>query len=160
MRYSDMGFEIDNRDVYIQGAFNYLRYHPMGGNFEYLASGGGYPHNCFVNALLYGGIFGGSILIVMYFVQLIMVIKVVYNYVVKKSGSTMLLVFSLAYLTYMVNSLVHNASLVAGNEMFFLLWAAVVSLLDTLEIKEPIPERKNRIKKLLKRILLLKTRSI
>jgi len=29
--------------------------------------------------------------------------------------------------------LVHNASLVAGNEMFFLLWAAVVSLLDTLE---------------------------
>lgn len=157
MRYSNMGFEIDNRDVYAKDALNYLRYNLMGGYSEYVAKGGGYPHNCFVNALLYGGIFGGSILIVMYFVQIWMVIKVMYNYVVKKSGSTMLLVFSLAYLTYMVNSLVHNASFAAGNEMFFLLWAAIVSLLET---KESIPERKSRIKKLLKRILLLKTRSI
>ena len=114
----------------------------MGGVFKYFASGGGYPHNCFVNALLYGGVFGGSILVVMYFVQLGMLIKVVYNYILKKRGSSMLLVFSLAYLTYMVNSVVHNASLAAGNEMFFLLWAAVVSLLDTIETKEPIPEKR------------------
>ena len=125
-----MGMEDDNRVENALNALKWVWHNPYGGASFYYASGGYYPHNVFVNALLYGGVFGGTVVIGILIAQLVKIGQVFFSYIKGKTDSTLLLVSCVAYLSYTMNSFFHNFSLVLGGEMIFLLWAMISSLLD------------------------------
>ena len=130
MRYAAIGMS-DNRRISIATeALDWILHNPIGGSSYFYSMGGYYPHNFFVNALLYGGIIGGLVLIGILFAQLIKIATIYISYYRKSAYTPLLLVTSSAYLCYTLNSFFHNYSLVLGGEMIFLLWAMVGSLKD------------------------------
>ena len=130
MRYSAEGIE-DNRRVSIAlDAIKWIINYPAGGANSFYEMGGYYPHNVLINAFLYGGIIGGSILLGILISQLCKIGGVVYYYFQEERYSLLLLACCFAYLCYTFNSFFHNYSLVFGGEMIFLLWAMIVSLKD------------------------------
>ena len=145
MRYATKGMDDTRRITLARNAIAWFFSHPMGGASQYFAMGGGYPHNFFVNALLYGGIFGGSVLIGILFVQLYRIWKIISSYLRIESISSLLLVCCFAYLCYTFNSFFHNFSLVTGGEMIFLLWAMIGSLYNS-EIRN-LNSRENQLDK-------------
>ena len=130
MRYVSLGLKDEKRIDYVFDALKWVQHHPMGGASSYYALGGEYPHNFFVNAFLYGGVFGGLILTGILIVQLIKIAQITLSFIKKDTRFPLLLVSCLAYLCYTMNSFFHNYSLVFGGEMIFLLWAMISSLLD------------------------------
>lgn len=130
LRYTSMGMEDDNRIEHALNALKWVWHNPYGGASFYYDSGGYYPHNVFANALLYGGVFGGTVVIGILMVQLVKIGQVCLSYIQGKTKSVLLVVSCMAYLCYTINSFFHNFSLVLGGEMIFLLWAMISSLLD------------------------------
>lgn len=132
-RYMTVGIDDSLRANLARSGFDFFLNNPLGGSNEYYASGGYYPHNLIVNAFLYGGLFGGAVLLVIIVTQLVLVFRVFFDYCFRSKHSSLLLAFCVAYLCYTINSFVHNASLALGSEMFFMLWAVIVSLLSLEE---------------------------
>lgn len=129
-RYSTLGMSDRKRISIATDAISWVLHNPIGGKSYYYAMGGYYPHNFFANALLFGGIIGGGILIGILFVQLSKIINIVSGYYKSSTYSPLLIAICMAYLCYTINSLFHNYSLVTGGEMIFLLWAMIGSLKD------------------------------
>lgn len=128
MRYSTEGIE-DNRRVRIAlDAIKWIINYPAGGANSFYKMGGYYPHNVLINAFLYGGIIGGSILVGILFSQLFKIGRIIYCYFQQVKYSPMLLACCFAYLCYTLNSFLHNYSLVFAGETIFLLWAMIGSL--------------------------------
>lgn len=130
MRYSTMGLEMGGRENLTSNGWHYFINNPLGGIDAYHIAGNRDPHTIFVNAFLHGGLFGGIVLLGIIIVQSIKVGGVMIEAYTKKRHTQMLIVCSIAYLVYTLNSLAHNASLASGVPTFFLYWAAVVSLLE------------------------------
>lgn len=128
-RYASLGLEDEDRMRFAIDAIKWVLHNPMGGANYYYALGGYYPHNFFANAILYGGVFGGLVLIGIFIVQLVKITQATLSYF-RDTHSSLLLVLCLAYLCYMINSFFHNYSLVTGGEMIFLLWAMIGSQFD------------------------------
>lgn len=126
MRYATKGMTDENRTGFALDAIKWVLHNPMGGKNYYYALGGYYPHNFFANALLFGGVFGGIVLIGILIAQLVKVAQATVSYL-RDTHSSLLLVLCLAYLTYAMNSFFHNYSLATGGEMIFLLWAMIGS---------------------------------
>lgn len=137
-RYVAVGMMDERRVNAAVKAMEYVFNNPLGGSNDFFASGGYYPHNFFVNALLYGGVFGGTILIVLLLSQLLLIAKIIYANIVKNKYSSLIIVSCIAYLSYTINSFAHNASLVLGTEMFFLFWSMITALLS---IEDPPKEK-------------------
>lgn len=129
-RYVTQGMVDYDKIDQAKNALKWVMSNPLGGANSFYASGGYYPHNFFANALLYGGIFGGMVLIVIFFAQLVKIGKVFHSYMRGKTSSVLLVVLCVAYLCYTINSFSHNYSLVFGGEIIFLLWAMISSLLE------------------------------
>lgn len=130
MRYSSAGFNDDKRIDYAIDALKWVSHNLMGGANNYYSMGGYYPHNVFANAILYGGVFGGMVLIGILIVQLVKIGQVFLSYIKGNTDSLLLVVSCVVYLCYTMNSFFHNYSLVLGGEMIFLLWAMISSQLD------------------------------
>ena len=130
MRYSTYGFTDEHRGSLAANGWNYFLNHPFGGIYAFRAAGNVDPHNLFLNAFLYGGIIGGSIIILYIFYQLFFVGKVMYQTFLHGKYSSIILGFGLAYVDYTLNSMLHNLSLVYGDIMFFLLWGMVMALCE------------------------------
>ena len=128
LRYISAGVEDTRRIDNAINALNWLIRYPAGGANSFYDMGGYYPHNIFINALLYGGIIGGGILIGILFSQMYKIWGIMYSYYQKEKYSSLLLVCGIAYLCYTFNSFFHNYSLVFGGETIFLLWAMIGSL--------------------------------
>lgn len=129
-RYFSVGMSDNKRISIATDAFSWVLQNPIGGRSYYYDMGGYYSHNIFTNALLYGGIIGGGILIGILFVQIFKIINIVSAYFLRFTYSPLLLATCMAYLCYTLNSLFHNYSLVTGGEMILLLWAMIGSLKD------------------------------
>lgn len=129
-RYVEQGMVDYDKIESASNAIKWVLYNPMGGANYYYDSGGYYPHNIFANALLYGGIFGGMVLIGILIAQLVKIGKVFLSYTRGKTSSVLLVVSCVTYLCYTINSFSHNYSLVFGGEVIFLLWAMITSLLE------------------------------
>ena len=129
MRYSTVGFDYDRFELASNG-WNYFLNNPMGGIDAYHAAGNRDPHMVLVLAFLSGGLFGGIVAICILIGQLVVVLKIIIESYMKKKHSMDLIVFSIVYLCYTINSFLHNASLFTGDIMFFVLWAVVVALRD------------------------------
>jgi len=130
MRYSTIGLEDNYRRGFSKKGWEFFLANPLGGIYAFRAAGNIDPHNLFVNALLYGGLFGGVLILVYIVYQLVLVSKIMIDTYRSKKYSSLLLAFSLAYLCYTINSLFHNMSLLYGDVMYFLLWGGIVSLLE------------------------------
>ena len=118
------------REKLFTDGFNYFLEHPMGAYQQYVLEGHTQAHNVFVNALLFGGIFGGIIGIGIIIYQLVVIMEVILKALRKRINSTMLVVCSLAYLDYTLNSFFHNPSVLAGVSIYFVLWSMVVTLIQ------------------------------
>ena len=129
MRYSTVGFDYDRIQLASNG-WKYLLNNPMGGIEAFHAAGNRDPHLVFVLVFLYGGLLGGVVAIGILVSQIVTIIRILKESYLKKNHSNVLIVFSIVYLCYTINSFVHNASLFTGDIMFFVLWAVVVALCE------------------------------
>lgn len=129
-RYVEQGMIDYDKIDQAKNALKWVLHNPMGGANIFYDSGGYYPHNVFANALLYGGVFGGMVLIGILIAQLVKIGKVFRSYIKGKTKSILLVVICVTYLCYTINSFSHNYSLVFGGEMIFLLWAMITSMLE------------------------------
>lgn len=79
------------------------------------------PHNYFLNALITSGIIGGSIAIYLYIISFIKAAK----YTLKcKSNYTRIVASSVCI--YALGSFFHNASIISGDTLFFILYAIML----------------------------------
>lgn len=100
-------------------------------------TGGFLPHNFFLNALVFGGFLGGIVVIVLLFLILLRIYK---NVVSKKTTKTTCII-SIALLSILAQSFVHNMSLMSGDVFTFLLLGLMASSEDStdalfIELKE------------------------
>lgn len=139
MRYSTIGFTDIGRASLSRNGWNYFLDNIMGGIDAYHAAGNRDPHIILVNVFLHGGLFGGLVALWIIFYQVYLVAKVLFQSYKKKSHSILLDVFCLAYLCYIMNTFFHNTSLVSGDIMFFILWGAVIGIIELEKADTSIP---------------------
>lgn len=132
-RYTDQGLDDGGRSIYIDNALNYLAGNLLGGYFEYSATGAMPPHNLFINALLWGGVFGGSVLIVMLLRQIWQAVKVLITEM--KYLPAQCVFFGMLFLVYTGNSLLHNESVVTGSSTPWLYWAMFITYYEKYKYK-------------------------
>jgi hypothetical protein len=130
MRYSTLGTNTLTRRSLFRNGWLFFMDNPLGGYDAFEAAHLGHPHNLIMNSLLYGGLMGGIVILCLIGKQLVIIFKILHLSYIRKKYSLTLVVFCLAYFDYTLISLLHNASLVAGTPMFFLLWGAVSMLLE------------------------------
>ena len=129
------GFDSDGRSELRNVAWEYIFNNPFGGAFEFFDANNRPPHNYFTNAFLYGGIVGGICLIVLLILQVIRIFPyVIHN--PKTNNEQWAFIFGLMYIDLSINSMVHNASLVTAQSIYFYVcWGAFLAF-ATLEEKE------------------------
>lgn len=121
-RFGERGMEDPVREENYIKTLDYLLDHPFVAGVQRLrAEQGIYPHNLFLIAFAYGGIVGGTLILLILFWQ----IKPLWRVLRRKIADTNPVCFyaGLAYLGYTLNSLVHNRSIVTGDEVIWMLWA-------------------------------------
>jgi hypothetical protein len=121
-RLADEGFNDPGRERIYRLTIDYLMDYPLIGGLQRLrAMYGIYPHNLFLLAFAYGGFIGGLTIILILFWQF----KPLWRVLRRKIADTNPVCFftGLAYVAYTLNSLVHNRSIVTGDEVIWILWA-------------------------------------
>lgn len=139
------GFDMGGRESLRATAWEYIMSNPFGGFYEYNAIGYRHPHNFFVNAILYGGVFGGMAIIVLLIIQIIKIIPYLFKKATDENVQGAFL-WGLVYINYSINSLVHNASIVSGVFLFFVWWGAFLAF-SKLEVGNDITIKKIKIQK-------------
>lgn len=120
-RFADVGLKDAGRENIYSQTIDYIMDHPfIGGTHRLRAQYGIYPHNLFLLAFVYGGIIGGVTILLILFWQ----IKPLWRVLRRKIADTNPVCFfaGLAYVAYTLNSLVHNRSIVTGDEVIWMLW--------------------------------------
>lgn len=116
-RFTDFSVDDDLRSDIWNTAQTYIADNLMwGGPLHFLQKAGHFPHNFFYNALIYGGLLGGIFVIVVFFKIVIRVIKSL-----RKGSSSEEIVYAIALLSYLMQGMFHNASLVTGSVTIFVL---------------------------------------
>lgn len=116
-RFADFSVDDDLRSNIWDAAKNFIAENLMwGGPLHFLQKAGHFPHNFFLNALIYGGVIGGIFIIVVF-------LKIVYRVVraIRKGSSSEEIVYATALLSYLMQGMFHNASLVTGSVTIFVL---------------------------------------
>ena len=103
--------------------WDYFINHPLGAYYEYDFLGYPYPHNVFVNMFLTGGIFGGIAVLIMFFKQIVAIVKYLFRSM-RTRKITIASMWGLMFIAYSLNSITHNASIVFGTYDFFIFWGA------------------------------------
>ena len=83
------------------------------------------PHNIFLNAFVYGGLFSFISIMAILFIQAKTAFKVLSIKIDK--NSVLFLIFVCAWGVFTVNGFVHNRSIVTGEIMAWILWALMSS---------------------------------
>lgn len=129
-RYITQAMDRGGREGLAAGGWSFIEHHPLGGIMEFHALGNRDSHNLVTNAFLFGGIFGGIVVLLVIITQLWLIIKILYKSYQQHCYSFGLIAFSLMYLDFTLNSFFHNASLVTGNAFFFIAWGVVIPLYE------------------------------
>jgi len=87
-------------------------------------------HNIFLNAFIYSGILGGLIIIALYFIMLKKAMKAAFTYMKSSNGTTMSIFLGSALFIILLNSLLHNSSLVTGSEYIWILFMLLIKSLE------------------------------
>lgn len=120
-RFADIGINDSDREKNYGITIDYIMDHPIIGGLHRLhAMYDIYPHNLFLLAFCYGGIVGGFAIMLILFWQA----KPLWRVLKRKIADTNPVCFftALAYLAFTLNSMVHNRSIVTGDEVIWMLW--------------------------------------
>jgi len=120
-RFANIGINDSDREKNYGLTINYIMDHPIiGGSHRLHAMYNIYPHNLFLLAFCYGGFLGGFAIMLILFWQ----VKPLWRVLRRKVADTNPVCFftALAYLAYTLNSMVHNRSIVTGDEVIWMLW--------------------------------------
>lgn len=122
----NLGLSSTNRDVVYRTAFDFIRENWMwGGKYKMNPSGGASAHNLFLNAWIYGGFFGLLAILWLTVKQSIVSIKAFAH--MANSQNMFCIVSGLAFMGFTTNSMLHNASIVSGDLLIWLLWGCFVA---------------------------------
>ncbi len=122
-RITEIGLEDKGREDIYGDALNYYFDHPFfGGYHQFTHELETAPHNLILNAFIYGGIIGGLAIVAILFIQFKPIIKVFWQRINRKQS--LCFIAALAYTAYTLNSLLHNRSIVTGDVIIWMLWAA------------------------------------
>lgn len=103
--------------IYEQG-FNFILHHILFGGIEtFRAKAIFSPHNIFLNAFIYAGLFGGFIIVYVYLSQLR------YAYRLRHKASH--IIIGWMFISEMLNALAHNTSIITGDFLTWTLWGLV-----------------------------------
>ena len=113
-------FDLDSRENLYKSSRDYLSDNILVANMlDFYEKYGKYPHNLFYNAFIYGSFLGG---ILMLYVIVLMLIRTVMVLRKKTNDSNChIVIFACAFLAYTVCSLTHNASILSGDSLGWLL---------------------------------------
>lgn len=120
--FSESRFAEDNSDeprlMIYSGYISYLLEHPLWGGLNAPYKLLGYrPHNVVLNAFCYAGVLGGGVVLYLIFKQMMLSVGNI-----KKN---ICIGISLGFIAYTLNGMFHNASLVAGDVMLWVMWGAI-----------------------------------
>ena len=119
------GLNVTNRDSIYSRAFEYISNHALfGGWYKFLDTEHFYPHNMLINAWISGGFLGFLVVLVMTVKQFVEVARSFLSKMNSKVFSN--LVVGFAFVAFTMNSMLHNASIVAGDIVAWFLWGAFV----------------------------------
>lgn len=124
-RYATLGLDATNRDVLYRSAWQYINNYPFGCYFKF-KSEVGYPHNIFLNALIYGGFIGAIAIFIILFSQLKIAIPKLFKKI--SENNHVLILFSFIFIEYFAVSLTHNLSIVTGDITLWCFWAVIIIL--------------------------------
>lgn len=113
------GISDENRVSIFKNSIDWIIRHPLGGIYELQRIRP--PHNFFLNAWAYAGWLGGTIMILTLILQLKKILPIVF----RKYDKGLLIYFAVAYIGLVGNSMVHNVSIVTGDFLSWMTWAAV-----------------------------------
>ena len=121
----------DTRERLLRNGLNFVADNTMwGGPLAYMDANAGLPsHNFILNALIYGGLFGGIILIVLFAKILIKAIRLVFNKYKRNSSSFFC---AIALICFLLQGMFHNESLITGSTLLFVLFSLMLTS-DKLE---------------------------
>lgn len=116
-RFTDFSVDDDLRSNIWNTAETFISNNLMwGGPLHFLNIAGHFPHNFFFNALIYGGLIGGVFVIVLF-------IKIITRGIksIRRGTTSEEIVYATALLSYLMQGMLHNASLVTGSVTIFVL---------------------------------------
>ena len=123
-RIAQVGMDSTGRDALWARSIAYIVQNPIFGGFDRLAETGVFPHNVFLNAYVYGGLIGFVVIVYLLYIQFNLLWKI---YKHANRESFVLLTFAVAYVAFTLNSMLHNASIVSGDVLLWILWGVIVS---------------------------------
>lgn len=126
LRYSTRGIDATVRNNIFIETLEYLSDNPFLPNiYELIDIKGHAPHNLFLNAYVYGGLISFILIISILFIQTRHIFWVI------KGGQVGMrayfYVFAFAWITFTLNTMLHNRSIVTGDVTIWLLWAVLYS---------------------------------
>ncbi len=125
-RFEDVGlFSNESRKDIWSSFLSFISDNLLWGGVDRFKSitGGISPHNYFFNAFVFGGFWGGITLIALY----IMLVFKCYKLIVSKTSSNTTRVIAVSFMSILVQSLVHNASIISGDVLTFILLGLMVA---------------------------------
>ena len=122
-RIVELGFDLTGRELIYQKAYDFILNNPLGGINDFLDRNEVYPHNIFLNALIYGGWIGGIILIGLYIQQIRESLLVITN----KRLDPIYMTLCCTLLALSINGLTHNQSIVNGEVIVLMTWACLMN---------------------------------
>lgn len=122
-KFVNFDHSIEQRLGFVGQTFDFLRENPWGSIYEYGRTHEFPPHNVFLNSFIYAGVLGAPFIIVLIIIQFVQIIPIFFKKLT--TNSQQILLFGCVYITYTLNSMFHNASLVTGDPMFWISWAFV-----------------------------------
>lgn len=124
-RYS-RGFSLseDRGDINI-ATIEFLSSNPLGG-INKLQMENHYPHNLILNAFVFGGLIGGTALLVLCILQIKLCCKKAFSQITKENIQQFIII--IMFCAYTLNSFTHNLSIVTGEPTIWLFWGAIIGL--------------------------------
>ena len=130
-RYKD--YSLGVRETIYQNCKDYISWNPLTANiYHFNTLYRDPPHNLFFNSIIYGTLFGSFIILYVFYRLLLLALKVILKRIDNITLSY--ITISVAFLSYNINSLTHNASIVTGDAMFWLLATAIMTFTQTSKI--------------------------
>ena len=121
VRYSEsISISEDARGIIYRNTIDWIIEHPLGNLYDLKQVK--MPHNLFLNAFVYGGWIGGGLILIVLFGQLLLIAKILFK--PTNPSNFFSIVLAVTYLGMTGNSMVHNISIVTGDAMTWIAWAA------------------------------------
>lgn len=127
-------FDLDDRDYLYRWSVDYILRHPFDSNlFDFFRIYRHYPHNFIYNSFIYGTFIGGFLIIGCMISLWFKAFKLMIRPINDENAYVMLLSFAL--FAYCMATFTHNASIVTGDTLFWLLATPIIFMNPNAPVK-------------------------